>query len=1307
MSPLKILQLRVSPLCSMTAKSPDLATDIFSLVIRLPNHPFKSEIMVSTQEQVADLRSTIMESPETLQYSCFHLKHDGKLINDYGELSEVEGFAPGSELVLSEAPYTEKESRMHLLRTREIIGLTSDRTDSIYGIASGLSLHDDVCPWTNPEPVTAANGNGANSAVGTAGNVHAMDDFKLDSPPDLRALLPQEREGPPKTVKALGVSAWNPPPPFLRQQGHLLYLLLTTNEGDQYHLTCQVSGFFVNKSSNAKFDPFPRTVPKKHSAHSLLTLITDLSPSFHHSFASLQDVIGKRDPLASYQVINAVPSCPWMVTSSSTSLPKHESDLTRTQETYLMSGAENTESLRDWNEEIQSMKEMPRETVQDRIFRERMISKTYVEFNEAAARGAVLVARGEVTPLNPTDTKDAQIFVWNNIFYSLGVDGVGTFASEGGDEAARVAVAKDVAGVKLVNNLDIDKLASPGTIVVDYMGRRLVAQSIVPGIFRQREENENQVDYGGVEGKDTIADNEAFVPLFAKVAAALKVKKHLVWDKEGKEHSLEASVETKGLLGTDGRKYILDLYRTTPLDVMWLEKHRPDAESQDGIEGTGQYPHRMVMLRQELVDLYWQVKLKEHIKERVEDHRAKTAEKSGSAEGGEATAANGAPADKASVELTTANGALADHTDKEEQDQPQVNGVVSAAEDAERDFSLAFNPDVFCGQLPQSDSQKLDWENDEADVRNLGRHLHEVAIPNFIDDIKEARIGFPLDGHNLTTQIHKHGINVRYLGHVATLSQKDDRRLQALAALAIQEMIARSFKHIANRYLKNLSTILISACLTHLLNCLLGAKVNDHPIAEVPKDAKTWYPDSDLSFTKLAPESLRSNVMDEVKLRYRFDLPSNWADQINHVPLLRSVALKLGIQLTEKDYRFLPTATANAETSQHAKLEANQIVNGATINGATASNVVEGHNGTSRNKKKKKNAGRNSPTITNGVHPTSPQTTFVLDDVVNTVPIVKTASPKARLAEETLDGCKIAMMNNQREIGHELMVESLNLHEQIYGVLHPEVAHVYHSIAMLFFQYDEKRPAIELAHKAVIIYERTLGIDASETIHAYLNLALFEHGDRNTAVALTYVRHALELWKIVYGGRHPDSATTISSVATMLQSLHSYHRSRLWYEICLEVSIEFSGRNSMASATMLFQLAQALVLDGDHKGGVAPMREAYTIYALQLGADHPNTKEAETWLENLTSNAVSMAKHAKDLQAKRIRRLLLHPRPTQPSGPNSISQSAADLTPSQQRVAAALDTRSIDELVKAIEGRGDVKKSKPPKKRTTRTTPPK
>jgi protein TIF31 len=1215
---------------------------LFQVSVKLPGGN-DMKIMVSSQEQVQDLRQSIVETPDTFQYTCFHLEHNGEKINDFVELSEVKDLKADSELTLVQDPYTEKEARMHVVRIRELIGASGDRADQLQGICAGLSLHDERF--------------GQNQTVEE--DKTALVGYQLEGRPPLDAILPRAQDSLPKTIKSLSVSQWNPPPHQLRQRGHLLYLLLTTNEGDQHHITASVSGFFLNKSSSNKFDPFPRPAPKNHSAHSLLSLISILSPSFDGTFVDLQKANGQKDLLTTFPFQNAIPANPWLVPASYAQNTQHQSDVTRSQEAYLLGGVDGAENLRDWNEEFQTTRELPRETLQDRVFRERLTSKLFADYNDAAAKGAVAVARGEVAPLNPTEGKDAQIFIYNNIFFSYGCDGVQTFASEGGDEAARVAVGKDVAGVKAVNQLDINGLFTPGTVVVDYLGRRIVAQSIVPGIFKQREPGEHQIDYGGVEGRDTVTENEAFVPVFEKLSKALRVKKHAVWDKEGKRHDLEGSVETKGLLGTDGRKYVLDLYRITPLDVAWSE------EVEENDAQYGKYPHRMSVLRLELVEAFWRTKMQEYVKAEVEKKRASASDEKESAS-----------------EEKDENAEKKDETPAE-QDRIDISN-----------FTFALNPDVCSGQVPQTNVEKSDYAEDEKNVRSVCAYLRDTVIPGLITELHDSDVGFPMDGQSLCQLLHKRGINLRYLGQLATLANEKGRRLEAFYVVALQEMVVRAFKHIVNGLLNHLPALFAPACISHLLNCFVGAELNSQPAPEIDEELRTFYADGDYSFEKMTPTELQKQIVEQVKLRYRYELPSGWSSEAKPLQLLREACLRLGLQLVAKEYDF--------GRGERPALNGVPTANGTEV---AQTNGVNGthHEETTNKKKKKKTREQSPPTATT----TKAGTTFSPEDVLNIAPTVKDASPRSALAEEALEAGKISLAQGQKQLGQELVLESLSLHEQIYGILHPEVAKMYHSLSTIYYQTDEKEAAVELARKAVIVTERTLGVDSHDTILAYLNLSLFEHHVGNTKQALRYVRHALDVWKIVFGAHHPDSITTINNAAVMLQSMKEYPESRKWFEQCYAVCEELFGRQSANAATILFQLAQALALDGDPKAAVSKMRDAYNIFLAELGPEDRNTKEAENWLEQLTQNAVAIAKQAKDIQARRLRGIRYLPgmragTRLQPQSANSATPNAGTTTNNghvrSPTGSVNLDSRSIDELLKFIEGDSGSPRGKSKKK---------
>ncbi|KAI6246960.1 Clustered mitochondria [Erysiphe necator] len=1205
---------------------------MFELTVHLPNYPKTVSVMVSNQEVIHDVHQLVTEQPGTFQYSCFHLEHKGKRVNDFTIISEIETLMNEPELTLIEDPYSEKEARIHFVRIRELIGAAGDRTDTLHGVSSGLTLYESVTPSET-------------QGKQEVNSVQYFDEYDFKAAGSLSKLLPNVQESAPKTVKSLSLSPWHPPPYHLRQKGHLLYILLTTNEGEQYQITSCVSGFYVNKSSNMKFDPFPRISSKAYSAHSLLTLLGDISPSFLGCFEKLLEFNNSKELLATFQINNTIPANPWIVPSSNSSNVSHQPDITRTQESYLISGLENAETLRDWNEEFQSTRELPKENIQNRVFRERLISKLCADFTEAAARGAILVARGEITPLNPTEAKEAQIFVYNNIFFSFGADGVGTFAMEGGDEAARVATGKDVLGVRMVNQLDIKDLYTAGTVIVDYLGKRIVAQSIVPGIFKQRGPGENQIDYGAVDGRDVIAADERFSSVFEKLSKALKVKRHRVWDKNGKGFDLHGSIETKGLLGTDGRKYVLDLYRITPLDIEWVEefdtvRFDPDKANNNNCKA---YPHRITMLRPELIDSFWKYKMREWVDNEIKKRRQVSTNILNSNEipvtkGLETPDAND-PKTQIISDLTP------NKTDQiNDLDKIDITG-----------FSFSLNPDAFLGQEPQTEEERKQIIEDEKDVRDACKFLRSSVIPELLHDLREGDVGCPMDGQSLSRLLHKRGINIRYIGKIASLS--DEKRLEPLKILSIQEMISRAFKHVSSRYLKNLPIPLSSSCISHLLNCFLGIELNPKPIPFIDEDMASLYRGLNLEFQIVTPQSLQQEIEISVMKRFQYVLKEGWISEIKKIQMLREVSLKLGLQLGARDFVFEPQPITNIPVS---------------VNNHSTEPVKKP---SASKKSKKLNSRSHSPAV---LAPNS----FNPDDIINIVPIIKDAAPRSTLAQEALEAGRISILQNQKKLGQELLLESLSLHEQIYGIIHPEVARVYNNLSMLYYQLEEKEAAVELARKAVVVSERTLGVDNPETLLSYLNLGLFSHAAGETVQALTYITHALDIWRIIYGNSHPDSITTLNNAAVMLQHLKYFHSSRLWFEASLDICSSIYGPNSINAATLLFQLAQALALDNDSKQAVIRMKSSYNIFLAALGPEDKNTREAECWLDSLTQNAVNIAKHAqaKNLQARRLRA--------------AIQVGVGQATPGREKINPQVDKSSIDELLKFIEGKDARNKTK-------------
>ena len=83
--------------------------------------------------------------------------------------------------------------------------------------------------------------------------------------------------------------------------------------------------------------------------------------------------------------------------------------------------------IRDWNEEYQVVKNFPKENMAQRAQRDRAITKIYNDFLNAATEGAIAIVKGSISPLNPTEQRKSQVFVYNLIFLSYAIDSYDNF----------------------------------------------------------------------------------------------------------------------------------------------------------------------------------------------------------------------------------------------------------------------------------------------------------------------------------------------------------------------------------------------------------------------------------------------------------------------------------------------------------------------------------------------------------------------------------------------------------------------------------------------------------------------------------------------------------------------------------------------------------------------------------------------------------------------------------------------------------------------------------------------------------------
>jgi protein TIF31 len=898
----------------------------FKLIVKLPGKQSMDFVVVPTTT-VQEIRQVVYDSPKSQFLTCFYLSHKNQKLLDMQELQSIENFEPELEVVPD--LYSEHDTRVHVNRFREILtGYKSNVTE--YGIDQGITYAARI---------------GGESLLSV--KEHTLEEEKKTRIPieqvtvtgNLKDRIPSAvelKETP--CVASLGLSTWNPPPLQQKIRGDYLYLAVDTLEKKHLEITCSVHGFSLNKSSLKVFNP-----STEKSYPTLPGLLSAYSSSFKTQFEKIQEELNARHPFEYYLPMS--PAIPWLVQPKSVT-----SDNGKTLDITLQSlEVIDTLCARDWNDDVQSARELPHENAQERILRDQASFRSHSDFVEAAVKGAMGIVHKTIQPLNPTEDELSQMYIHNNIFFSEGYDNKEQFDKYGGAAAAHVAASKDIDGIELLHSHDVDGIHTLGTVLVDYKGHRIVCQTIVPGILKKAGSSEPTIQYGSVDGGNEIFSRSEFVETATDLSKLLHLKTHSVVDQNGTEHSLATSVETKWVQGTDSRRYVLDLYRLTPVDAFFLESLRTKEE-----EGNP-YPHEMVLLRPELVKAYFQHKVRLALKEYQEEQEKKQ---------------------------------------KDAKEGEEVDSEPFA-------FSMSLNPDAFTKISLGSDQDRI--KQDEDDVREAAGFIPVIISQVILEAVQYTNV-LPVETQQLTAFFHKRGINMRYLGKVTKMiDQLSEPRLAQFKHLLKDEMAARALKHLLRQELSKTPLHQTSNLIADFFNLILAVRNGADYSSKV---------------TALTPEDLKALVHANVLSRFRYELGQEFWGTVN-ATLFRSLSLKVGIQLLARNYDFNTT-------------------------------------------------------------------TFQESDVLNLYPVIKHAHPRANFAMEAFEHGRVSLAQEQKELGMELIRESVSMHEQIYGPIHNETARAYANLAALYYNNEQPKLALAMQRRAVIAFERTFGFDHPETLRQYV-----------------------------------------------------------------------------------------------------------------------------------------------------------------------------------------------------------------------------
>ena len=1128
------------------------------LSVEAPNGR-SARVEAVSSDLIVEIRHFLLSCPETCEYTQYHLEWQQQPLNDYAELGMYEGLlkaAGGSgagegrveALKMHNEWYDERGVRLHVRRVREMLvnppchvqtslvltldeqqekerkkkekgegkrrGQAKDGGAADAEAADGAAGLDESFSSLYSPPATTTSS--AAPASATSSSPISLADFHshCHATPPSPTVLP--------CLHSLTYSAYNPPPPTRKLRGDLLYLVIHTLENNRLHITAAVDGFYVNESTDEEWSG--GMASSGYKSHSLLELLRKASPLFHARFSANLARRVLLHPFQQSDVLVAANS--WLSGRS-----EHRADEGRAEDALLSTyGMDVRGAMRDWNEEYQSCCEMDVLGEDERVRRDSHLHRVYSEYALAARDAAAAILDGHIAPVNALDPPRQHVYIYNNIFFSHTVDGRALYSPPLRPQQANAVFHKqanaDLHGVARYLNLHLPNLHTLATAIVDCRGRRLIAQSIIPGIFHSDRASKHV--YGSMDQGETVlkaregevgAEVEA---VLREASTRVHIAAHTVLDAKGEEVEVVAAVDTKGIVGSDHRFYALDLMRTTPRDAA-----RPDVKD------------TWAVMRPELVERYVRRVAMDKL---FSVDAPAAAEAEDRADGGK---------EERQLRLLLA-------------EQMKGNRDVDAAY-IDTINSLTFNPDLLLHTKhtlipPASPTASAEL----ASLSALSSFLLRSVIPQFV--ASAALLEQPAaDGEELTRLLHEAGINARHLG--AVTREADKRGVRWLAHMCTLEMIVRATKCILREELREVEPAhqLVGAgrvegwyygsVAVRGLNGVLGKRglgvgVTEEELTAAAAVLKQHREERDKQ------QQAEMDGLDRPKPRSTAGSGSHptHGNKKSKRPPHQSAPSGTGTVLRLPDGRKAPVDPLSAVNVWAAIRDAVrdkfvfELPSAVALSGCEKLGVLRAvcrRLGLQVLSREYDLVGSAEP--------------FTLDDVLDVLPVAKALELVNEDAEQLVASAVASLHQGHLSYAYQYLSDAMQSHNALYGPMHVRTAAVYQLLALTCYQAGDVAAAVDFAQRCLLIYERTCGADDARTAHAHLGLALYLQTSGHSDAAAVHCQHALWLYQLLAGENSLYAAAACSNMAMICQSRGRLRDGLRWSEDALKRNITALG----------------------------------------------------------------------------------------------------------------------------------------------------
>ena len=213
--------------------------------------------------------------------------------------------------------------------------------------------------------------------------------------------------------------------------------------------------------------------------------------------------------------------------------------------------------------------------------------------------------------------------------------------------------------------------------------------------------------------------------------------------------------------------------------------------------------------------------------------------------------------------------------------------------------------------------------------------------------------------------------------------------------------------------------------------------------------------------------------------------------------------------------------------------------------------------------------------------------------------------------------------------------EAASIFEQVHGPIHPSTARLQVQYALLKANDGKIEEALHFQRKAVIAFERSMGVDNPLTLSNYRNLAQYEFALGNTEAALNLSFYTFSMYESLYGdGIHPDRPVLFTHIGTMLQKAKSFEKAIEFLEKAVQDSEYLYGKHHITYMNACENLVHGYFLVEEFKKAMVLQKRICSFYEAKLGPEDKTTVDANSIMASLTAKAVEKAKKAKMTKKK-------------------------------------------------------------------------